>query len=324
MNDLDALLAGIVAHPHEHIRWLVLADWLQDHGQPERSELVQLHRELLRTAADPDAHPERADWHASLMVLLRAGVNPCVPRRALTLPGGVRLPMAFVPPGSFRMGSPETEAERYDDEAAHAVTLTRGFWVGVSPVTQSQWVAVMGANPSEFNGDDRPVESVSWEDAQAFCGKASALTGVAVRLPSEAEWESACRAGTATPFYWGGSLNGTEANCNGNYPYGTEVTGPYLGKTSPIGSYAAVSPHPWGLVDVIGNVWEWCADWFDDQSYTESPKEDPTGPESGSNRVLRGGGWSYDAPSCRAAFRGRNSPAGRDFYHGFRLAADHH
>jgi formylglycine-generating enzyme required for sulfatase activity len=211
-------------------------------------------------------------------------------------------------------------AERSDDEGAHGVTLTRGFWVGVSPVTQGQWAAVMGENPSHFQGDGLPVETVSWEDAETFCGKVSALTGMAVRLPSEAEWEYVCRAGTDTPFYWGGVLNGTEANCDGEAPYGTETAGPYLKTTTPVGSYAAVSPHPWGLWDVHGSVWEWCADWYDEGFYGRSPEVEPLCQDGEQMyRVLRGGSWGSYPLYCRAAFRFRNVPGYRSLNFGFRV-----
>lgn len=223
-------------------------------------------------------------------------------RTTLVLPGGVAMAFAWCPPGSFLMGSPETEAHRQDEEIQHEVRLTRGFYAVVHPVTQAEWKAVMDTDRCRFKGAKLPVENVSWEDAQAFCRKVRELTGKAVRLPTEAEWEYAARGGTTTPFYWGGELNGTQANCIGTYPYGTEATGPDLEATSPVGSYAAEFPHPWGLADVIGNVWEWCADWYDPEFYSRSPKVDPEC-HSGRhiNRVLRGGSLNADAENCRAA-----------------------
>ena len=186
-------------------------------------------------------------------------------------------------------------------------------------MTQGQWRAVMGTEPSHFKGDELPVESVSWDDVRAFCAAVTERTAVEVRLPSEAEWEYAARAGTATPFYWGGELNGTQANCHGEYPYGTEEKGPFLETTTAVGSYAGVSPHPWGLVDVIGNMWEWCGDWY--AAYPDVEAVDPVGPESGSDRVFRGGSWYSSARYCRAAYRGGYSPDFRNYYLGFRLAA---
>ena len=359
MSDLDALLAGIVADPHDALRWLVMADWLDDHGQSERAELVRVHRELLRTCTDPDAHPERPELHARMMELMRVGVQPCIPQRTLILPDGVELPMSFIPPGSFLMGSPETEPEREDGESLHLATLARGYWLGVTPVTQAQWVSVMGENPfgnrEEFRATEtvemprgfwgrisgrparvrrevgpripagtRPVESVNWDDAVAFCAAVNANSVRAARLPTEAEWEYACRAGTSTPYYWGDDLNGTQANCDGNHPCGTEVKGPYLEQTSPVGYYADESPHPWGLADVHGNVWEWCADRLPPLSPDEVPylRFHPTGPDGGSLRVYRGGGWYHRAGRCRSAYRRRSRPDIRDGDVGFRIAAD--
>ncbi len=201
MSDLNALLAGIVADPLAETRWLVLADWLEEHDDPRRAELLRLHRRLLATCCDPDAHPERIEWHARIMELLRSGVEPCVPRHTLALPDGVEMVGVFVPPGSFRMGSPETESGRQDDEAARVVTLTRGFFVGVHPVTQAQWVSVLEENPSNVAGETSPVENVSWDDASLFCREVSRALGHVVRLPTEAEWEYAARAGTTTSFY---------------------------------------------------------------------------------------------------------------------------
>jgi formylglycine-generating enzyme len=227
--------------------------------------------------------------------------------------------MVFIPLGSFLMGSPESEKERRNDETRHLVTLMQGFWLGVTPVTQRQWRAVMGTDPSGFEGDELPVEQVSWDDARAFCGRVNELTGVEARLPTEAEWEYAARGGTTTPFYWGGELNGTQANCHGEYPYGTEAKGPYLETISAVGSYAGVSPHPWGLVDVIGNVWEWCRNGR--MEYPKGDAIDPVGSESSSSRVFRGGSWDSVASSCRAARRNGSTPDLLGSVFGFRLAA---
>jgi formylglycine-generating enzyme required for sulfatase activity len=157
----------------------------------------------------------------------------------------------------------------------------------------------MGTNPSDFKtvaGQDTsrfPVERVSWEEAVEFCRKLSALSaeqsaGRVYRLPTEAEWEFACRAGTTTPFHFGSQLNGREANCDGNYPYGTTTKGTYLQRPTTVGSYAA---NGFGLFDMHGNVWEWCSDWYE-VAIRDSPVDDPTGPTSGSLRVNRGGGWA--------------------------------
>jgi formylglycine-generating enzyme required for sulfatase activity len=238
----------------------------------------------------------------------------------LVLPSGIEMPFVYCPPGSFLMGSPESEEGRSGDELQHEVRLTKGFYAGVHPVTQAEWRAVMGTNPSDFKGINEPVEKVNWEDAQEFCVKIQDVTGKMVRLPTEAEWEYACRSGTTTPFYWGKDLNGTQANCDGKQPYGTERTGPSFKPTSPVGRYAKKFPHPWGLTDVTGNVWEWCLDWYDEGFYARSPKDDPEC-RDGEKRyhVLRGGSWIKPAHFCRSAYRHWVGPHVRDDSFGFRV-----
>lgn len=162
----------------------------------------------------------------------------------------------------------------------------------------------MGNNPSVFKGDDLPVEHVSWNDCQNFCRKCT-LLGLPVQLPTEAQWEYACRAGSTTAYFWGNALNGDKANCNGNLPYGTTTKGIFLGKTAPVGSYA---PNAWGLYDMHGNVYEWCQDWSG--SYPTGSVIDPVGSSNDANRAFRGGGWWNGANSCRSASR---VPLGLDF-----------
>ena len=236
------------------------------------------------------------------------------------LKNSIGMEFASIPAGKFLMGSPETEKERDQDETRHEVTLTRGFLMGIHEVTQAQYEQVMGQNPSNFKGATLPVETVSYDDAMAFCKKLSDLppekaSGRKYRLPTEAEWEYCCRAGTSTPFHFGQELNGTQANCDGNFPYGTTEKGPYLEKTSPVGSYPA---NAWGLYDMHGNVWEWCQDRYD--SYPKQSVADPRGPEVGSGCVFRGGGWSFVAANCRSAIRSGYVPSYRDDWGGFRLA----
>lgn len=210
---------------------------------------------------------------------------------------------AWCPPGSFLMGSPASEAERYQDETQHRVTLTKGYYLGVHPVTQAQWQAVMGTNPSHFKGADLPVENVSWGRCQEFC---AALGGL-VRLPTEAEWEYACRAGTTTRFSFGDS----EADL-GEHAWFAGNSGD---TTHPVGKKL---PNAWGLHDMHGNVWEWCQDW-----YGEYPKEvavDPAGTFRGTSRVLRSGSWHDFAWVCRASYRDVNDPGIRNGNFGFRVA----
>jgi sulfatase modifying factor 1 len=215
---------------------------------------------------------------------------------------GVPFRFRWASPGSFMMGSPGTERDRSGDEVLHKVTLSSGFWMLETEVTQLMWESIMGENPSEFEGANLPVERVSWEDCQEFVAKLNDLgfapAGARFALPTEAQWEYACRAGTTTPFSWGGSLNGDKANCDGRCPYGTDVEGKYLDETSPVGSYDVNS---WGFFDMHGNVWEWCADWYN--AYPPGAVTNPRGPANGLEHVMRGGCWSNDAEYCRSAYR---------------------
>ena len=316
MGTLDALFAGIVAEPAEETRWLVLADWLEEHDDPRRAELLRLHRRLLGTCCEPEKHPERAGWLDRVVELLAAGVCPCVPDHTLELPGGVPLVGSFIPPGSFLMGGTEYDQEK----PVHRVTLTRGFFLGMHPVTQSQWQAVMGTEPSHFKGPNLPVEQVSWDECQEFCVKLTGhLNGTGtVRLPSEAEWEWACRAGTTTEFHFGDVINTDLANYNGNYIWGVSPKGKYRRATTDVGTFPA---NPWGLFDMHGNVWEWCQD-----QEGEWPDDDQTDPRATDKKydnnspVLRGGSWIDFPQCCRAADRIRYAPATRRYIFGFRVA----
>jgi formylglycine-generating enzyme required for sulfatase activity len=230
--------------------------------------------------------------------------------------------MVWIAPGSFNMGY---------ESSPHRVTLTRGYWLGKYEVTQGQWEAVMGNNPSYFPqaGRNAPVEQVSWEDAQEYCKKLTDKERAAGRLPagyeyslpSEAQWEYACRAGTNTAFGYGsdeGNLwqHGNYCDRSNTNDFGWKDKNHNDGydKTAPVGSY---KPNGWGLYDMHGNVWEWCADWYGD--YPSGAVTDPTGATSGSGRVHRGGGWDDKASSCRSASRNGSTPGYRDSF-GFRLA----
>ena len=232
---------------------------------------------------------------------------------------GVEYAFRWCPAGTFTMGSPSSEEGRLDRETQHQVTLTRGFWMLETPVTQAMWKSVTGNNPSYFEGDKLPVERVSWEDCQEFVEQLNRLkvapAGYKFSLPTESQWEYACRAGTTTPFHFGSVLNGDKANCDGNYPYGTSTKGRYLKKTSEVGAYPA---NAWGLYDMHGNVWEWCLDWYGD--YPSGAVTDPTGADKDSHRVLRGGGWNNSAMGCRSAHRGIIVPSGRNLNYGVRIS----
>jgi formylglycine-generating enzyme required for sulfatase activity/HEAT repeat protein len=236
--------------------------------------------------------------------------------------GGVKMKFVLIEPGKFTMGSPKSEGADYEtQEKQHKVEITRPFYMGVFTVTQQEYEQVMGKNPSNFcaagGGKDRvagldtasfPVEFVSWNDAAEFCKKLSEKTGKKFDLPTEAEWEYACRAGTKGPFHFGDSLSSKQANFDGNRPYGGAAKAVYLERTAKVGSYKA---NAFGLFDMHGNVWQWCKDNYSDDYYKDSPVKDPQGPANSTSRALRGGSWSYDAKDCRSAFRGHGEPDGR-------------
>jgi formylglycine-generating enzyme required for sulfatase activity len=240
---------------------------------------------------------------------------PEPPRPALgTITNSIGIQLAFIPAGEFQMGSPESDSGAYDDEKPqHTVRITTPFYLGVTEVTQEQYERVMGSNPSEFKGAQLPVETVSWEDATEFCRKLSELSaeqgaGRVYRLPTEAEWEYACRAGSKTKYSFGDSESSL-----GDYAW-------YISnsdrKTNPVGQK---KPNAWGLYDMHGNVREWCSDWWK-RDYTSTAVSDPTGPATGSSRVIRGGGWLDVAGDCRSAARDGSAPAYRHGNFGFRLA----
>jgi len=261
---------------------------------------------------------------ALLMCLAFAGcaMNEKAPASAptemiLDCGNGVMIPLTYVPPGEFTMGSPADEQDREGDEGPqHRVRITRGFHMGVCEVTQEQYEAVMGENPSNFKGSDLPVEQVSWADAVEFCKRLSEKCGSAVRLPTEAEWEYACRAGTTTPFSFGETIYTDQANYDGDFAYGNGRPGEDRQKTTPVGSFQA---NAFGLHDMHGNVWEWCGDWYDAASYAESPTSDPQGPAAGEFRVIRGGSWSGSPNFCRSADRAWLDPSLRYLINGFRV-----
>ena len=221
----------------------------------------------------------------------------------------------LIPAGSFMTGSPSSEPKRDSDERQHKVTLTKGFYMGVTEVTQGQWKNIMGSNPSYFKWDNLPVEQVSWNDCQGFIRKLNRQEGTdKYRLPTEAEWEYACRAGTTTPFYTGNCISTDQANYDGNYPMPGCSKGKYRKKTIDVASF---SPNAWGLYDMHGNVWEWCQDWKGD--YPSGYVTDPEGPSSGSARVLRGGSWGSGARNLRSANRRRDDPGSGYGNVGFRV-----
>jgi formylglycine-generating enzyme required for sulfatase activity len=244
--------------------------------------------------------------------------------------------LALIPPGEFLMGSPDAEnghgVPEDPNEKQHQVRITRPFYLGLYEVTQSQYQSIMGNNPSGFSSIGKmkdkikgyntsvfPVEQVSLEEALEFCRRLSEFEGRHYRLPTEAEWEYACRAGTNTTFSFGDTCNGSEANCNGDKPYGVKTKGPQLGRPSRVGSFR---PNAFGLYDMHGNVWERCSDLYARDYYLESPPEDPTGSSDGGYRVSRGGSWLNEPIGCRSANRYGFVPSWRDFDIGFRACLD--
>jgi len=258
----------------------------------------------------------------------------------------------LLPGGGFYMGSPVTEKERNIDEGPrHAVTVAP-FSMGRYEVTQAEWTVLMGSNPSRFQGDRLPVEGVSWYEALVYCNKRSIAEGRVpcysikgspdpaewgvvptsvngiwnsvvcdfsadgYRLPTEAEWEYACRAGTDWATAFGDALGPGQANFDGNRPYNSTAPGESLGRTATVGSYPA---NAWGFHDMHGNVWEWCWDHYSDRYYARSPDTDPRGAEGGRYRVLRGGAWGSFGYRLRSAARRDEDPFYRDADDGFRL-----
>ena len=229
---------------------------------------------------------------------------------------GAEQRLRWMAPGEFTMGSPQDEPECLNDERQHQVLLTRGFWLSETACTQALWQAVMGENPSHFRGKERPVEGVSWEDVQHFLTRIHEDTpDLGLRLPTEAEWEYACRAGTTTAFWFGRQITPEQVNYDGNYPYAGVKRGLYRQETVPV---KALPCNGWGLYQMHGNVWEWCQDWYGE--YPAEAVVDPTGPAQGALRVLRGGGWIIDGGRTRSARRGAGAPRYRYHDLGFRLA----
>jgi formylglycine-generating enzyme required for sulfatase activity len=240
--------------------------------------------------------------------------------------GATILELVAIPGGTFTMGSPGDEKGRSDNEGPQHQVTVPAFLMGKYQVTQAQWRAVanlpkvdrdLNPDPSLFNGDNRPVEQVSWDDAVEFCKRLSKAAGRGFRLASEAEWEYACRAGTDTPFHFGPTITPDLANYNGNRTYGQGPKGIYRGQTTEVGSFPA---NAFGLYDMHGNVWEWCLDHWHD-NYRGAPTDGrawTTGGDS-SRRLLRGGSWVNDPDGCRSAYRSRFTPGRRLDYLGFRV-----
>ena len=216
------------------------------------------------------------------------------PRPADVVTNTIGMRLVYVPPGEFTMGSAVDEAGRHEDEVQHHVTISRGFYLGVTEVTQAQWQRVMNFNRSETKGDDLPASRLSWRHAETFCRKLGEAEGRTYRLPREAEWEYACRAGTTGPFAGTGKLDemAWHMDNSGDQPH-------------PVGG---MRPNAWGLYDMHGSVLEWCADLYG-RDYPAEAVTDPCGPATGTYRVARGGSWRHFARACRSAARASFNPA---------------
>jgi uncharacterized protein (TIGR02996 family) len=280
MQDEQTFLQAMQENPEDIALRLVFADWLEERGDP-RGELIR----LLHTLTQSVKVRARKKLEDRLRSLLASGVQPVGPFWT----NSIGMKFAWVPSGTFLMGSPKKEKGRgreglpteygpHDYELQHKVTLTKGFYLAIHPVTQASWWEIMGSDPSHFHGDELPVEKVSWDGCQEFLRKLSDREGHAYLLPTEAEWEYACRAGTTTPLSFGETISTDQAHYAGNQP-------------APVGSFL---PNALGLHDMHGNVWEWCADWFGD--YPPCDVIDPQGPQRGDYRVVRGG--NFHAPEA--------------------------
>jgi formylglycine-generating enzyme required for sulfatase activity len=297
-----------------------------DHGRDFHGHVDRLIRGiewLIQPRATPQSQSQPKPT-ALQPVAIEPALVPDEPAKLIINSVGMKL--VLIPAGAFLMGSPDSDQDAQDDEKPqHRVRITRPFYLGVNPVTQGQYRAVTGANPSHFKGsDDLPVECVSWKDAIAFCNKLSErdglkpyyqsgggapLGGEGYRLPTEAEWEYACRAGSTTRFSFGDD----EASF-GEYAW---FSGNSDSKTHPVGQKR---PNAFGLYDMHGNVGEWCWDWREFRYYGQSPVDDPVGPSQAALRVFRGGRWDDDPQASRSAYRDGFTPDYRDYGAGFRLA----
>jgi uncharacterized protein (TIGR02996 family) len=302
MDQHAAFRQAILTEPDDHVQRLIYADWLQEHDGDGP------HVELLRC---------------------QGALGPSVVN-------SLGMKLVPIPAGTFRMGSPDAEEGRDPDEAEHEVTLTRPYHLAAHPVTVGQYRAFARAMPYQTEAErdrdgavgwdaragrwerargyawhspgwkqaeDHPVVLLSWPDAVAFCAWLTIKEGRTYRLPTEAEWERACRAGTQTPFWWGDTASAAQANFNGAEPYGGAPALPARGGTTPVGSY---EPNPFGLFDTHGNAWEWCSDRYEPYYYVAGPSTDPTGPDpeaAGYGRALRGGSWCDRGQDCRSALR---------------------
>ncbi|MEB3335181.1 MAG: SUMF1/EgtB/PvdO family nonheme iron enzyme [Cyanobacteriota bacterium] len=340
-------LGGESAARAEAERWRVAAEEWRAEAEQARAELERLKNEQEEgrrpAASTASQHPNQAADPAVLGFPLvsipvvrgwleKDGQEWRKREEEITVSGyreelaaGIGMTMVQIPAGEFLMGSPEDESGRSANEGPqHAVKL-RSYCLGQTPVTQAQWGVVaswpriereLKTSPSRFAGPDRPVTGVSWDDAREFCRRLCKHSGRTYALPTEAQWEYACRAGTTTPFSCGETLTVEMANYDGNYTYGSAPRGLYRGQTVEVGSFPA---NPWGLHDMHGNVWEWCMDpWH--ESYVGAPRDGNAWTNGGGeSKLLRGGSWNYGPRDCRSAIRNHDSPGNVNITFGFRV-----
>jgi formylglycine-generating enzyme len=310
-NDEASFVRAMQEHPEDTSLRLVFADWLEERGDA-RGELIR----LLHTLTQAVEVKGRKTLEERLRSLVASGVKPVGPFWT----NSIGMKFAWIPAGTFMMGSPSKEKQREENETQHKVTLSKGFYLAVYPVTDACWRKVMIKKPKRpwstgSKGADLPVEHVSWDDGQDFLRRLSKKDGDSYRLPTEAEWEYACRAGTTTPFSFGETISTDQANYRGNYPYGKGKDGEYRDKMTPVGTFP---PNAYGLYDMHGNVSEWCQDWYGE--YPKGETVDPQGPAIGKNRVLRGGSFFVVPWYVRSARRYGLVPKSRGSDFGFRVA----
>ncbi len=320
----EVMLELLTGESLQQLRWLDLRNnriWLE--ASDQRFILFASRRLRIDLSGNPAGLPIEGTSARGECALRKPGA---------VLVNSIGMRLAFIPAGSQWMGAPENEEGSFANERPrHEVILSRPFHLGVFPVTQFEYEMIMGEDPSHFHptsgfGPFHPVEDVTWDEAGAFCKRLSNLPGErkagrVYRLPTEAEWEYACRAGTTTPFHFGASLNSSLANFGGSQVYARDEPNSTRGMTTPVGSYPA---NPFGLYDVHGNVWEWVHDFYSPNYYVHQPMKDPTGPAQGTDHVLRGGSWYIVSRGCRSAERcyTNEAPVTQMGSIGFRVAMD--